>query len=103
MLTDPEQIDSYNKRQATIKTLREVYCYRLDHAKEVTSEIKVKDDVNEALEWLKFHKEKDSIAAAKLKEQKDAGEEVDIQEEDPDPDDPEIQVYRCEPPPLRGF
>ena len=33
-MTDPEQIDSYNKRQATIKTLREVYCYRLDHATE---------------------------------------------------------------------
>jgi hypothetical protein len=103
LLTDPEQIDSYNKRQATIKTLREVHCYRFDHAREAAGEIKVKDDVNEAVEWLKFNKEKDSIVADKLKAQKDAGEEIEIQEEDPDPDDPEIQVYVCEPPALRGF
>ena len=47
--------------------LREQYCVREKHAKEVANEIKIKDDVNEAIEWLRFHKEKDWGIAEKLK------------------------------------
>ena len=86
----------------------------------------MKDDVDEALEWLRFHKEKDSNNAARNKALKDKGEEYEIIEEDPEPDDPDVeanaargaplclpatplsplvrsQVYVCEPPLLRGF
>ena len=52
----------------------------------------MKDDVDEALEWLRFHKEKDSNNAARNKALKDKGEEYEIIEEDPEPDDPDIEV-----------
>jgi len=96
-ITDPDQIADFNKREATIAVLREVYCFRLVHAKEVSIEISVKDDINEALEWLQTHKEKDFNEAQALKAKKEAGEEIEIMEEDPEPDDPDIQIYICEP------
>merc|ERR1712139_681690 len=80
-ITDPEQIDSYHKRQAMIRLLREEYCLREKHAREVSNEIKVKDDINEAIEWLKFHKEKDFNIAQKLVKAKESGETYEIQEE----------------------
>ena len=52
----------------------------------------MKDDVDEALEWLRFHKEKDSNNAARIKALKDKGEEYEIIEEDPEPDDPDVEV-----------
>ena len=52
----------------------------------------MKDDVDEALEWLRFHKEKDSNTAARNKALKEKGEEYEIIEEDPEPDDPDIEV-----------
>jgi len=100
-ITDPELIDDFNKRQATIKVLREEHCFAERHAKEAALEIKVKDDVNEALEWLQFHKEKDFNEAARLKKARAEGEEIEIEEEEPEPDDPDVQVYVCEPPMLR--
>jgi len=102
-ITDPEQIETYIKRQATIRVLREEYCYRLMHAKEAAYEIRNPDDISEALEWLKFHKEKDSNEAKALVKKREEGEEIEIQEEDPEPDDPDIQIYICEPPPLKGW
>ena len=89
--------------QATIKVLREEYCFREVHAKEVAYEIRNADDIQEALEWLRFHKEKDFNEAAKLVKKREEGEEIEIMEEDPEPDDPDIQIYICEPPALRGW
>jgi len=102
-ITDPEQIETYVKRHATIKVLREEYCFREAHAKEVAYEVRNPDDVQEALEWLRFHKEKDFNEAAKLVKKREEGEEIEIMEEDPEPDDPDIQIYICEPPALRGW
>uniref|UniRef100_A0A7S0PVW2 Uncharacterized protein n=1 Tax=Coccolithus braarudii TaxID=221442 RepID=A0A7S0PVW2_9EUKA len=97
-ITDPELIDEYNKRQATIKVLREQYCFRLDHAAEAVTEIDVKDDITEALGWLQTFKEKDSNKARDLQERRDKGEEIEIEEEDPEPDDPDVQIHVCERP-----
>ena len=60
---------------------------------EVVNEIKEKDSVDEAVEWLKFHKEKDWNEAAKKKERIEMGEVVkvdkDVDTEDEEvPDDP---------------
>jgi len=79
-INDQEMIENYYKKQATIKALRETYCFRKDHAEETAFEIKDKASVDEALEWLRFHKEKDFQVAMKLKEKKDAGEVVHIKE-----------------------
>jgi hypothetical protein len=62
-----------------------------------------KSDVDEALEWLRKHKEKDLNNALKLQQRQKEGEEVEVEEEEPEPDDPDIEVYICEPPPLRGM
>ena len=97
-ITDPELIEDFNKRQATINVLREEHCFRLDHAKEAAQEINVKDDVNEAIEWLQAYKEKDFNLAMDLKKRRDEGEEIEIEEEDPENDDPDVEVYVCEPP-----
>ena len=75
-ITDQEIVMDYYKKQATIKTLRGQYAIREKHAKEVASEIKTKDDVEEAVEWLKFHKEKDWNEAVKKQERIEAGEKV---------------------------
>lgn len=75
-ITDQEMIMDYHKKQATIKTLREGYAVREKHAKEVANEIKVKDDVEEAVAWLQRHKEKDWNEAVKKKERIEAGEKV---------------------------
>jgi len=92
-ITDQEMIMDYHKKQATIKTLREGYAVREKHAKEVANEIKVKDDVEEAVAWLQRHKEKDWNEAVKKKERIEAGEkgiqvdkEVDTEDEEDDPD-----------------
>jgi hypothetical protein len=79
----------------TIKVLREQYCVREKHAKEVANEIKIKDDVNEAIEWLRFHKEKDWGIAEKLKAKRDAGEKDEVQEESDVEDG--VEIYVCEP------
>lgn len=44
-------------------------------------EIKQKDSIEEAIEWLKFHKEKDWNEAVKKKERLEAGERVQIEKE----------------------
>jgi len=80
-ITDQEMIDKYYKKQATIKTLREDYAIREKHAKEVANELKESDSVDEAIEWLKFHKEKDWNEAMKKKERMDAGETVQVEKE----------------------
>jgi len=89
------QIADYHKKVETIKVLREQYCVREKHAKEVANEIKIKDDVNEAIEWLRFHKEKDWGIAEKLKAKRDAGEKDEVQEESDVEDG--VEIYVCEP------
>uniref|UniRef100_A0A7S0P4Q1 Uncharacterized protein n=1 Tax=Calcidiscus leptoporus TaxID=127549 RepID=A0A7S0P4Q1_9EUKA len=101
-ITDAEMIDDYKKRQATIAVLRSEHCFRLDHARECSNEIAVKDDVNEALEWLRIYKEKDFNKANELKQRREGGEEIEIEEEDPLPDDPDVQIYVC-PAPMGGL
>lgn len=101
-ITDADLVADYNKRQATIAVLRSEHCFRLDHATECCGEIAVKDDINEALEWLRTYKEKDFNKARELKERRAGGEEIEIEEEDPEPDDPDVQVYVC-PAPMGGL
>lgn len=91
-ITDQDMINDYYKKQQTIRALQSQYCIRTKHAKEVANEIKEKDSVDEAVEWLKFHKEKDWNEAAKKKERQDAGETVVVDkevdtEDEPDEDD----------------
>merc|ERR1712087_215170 len=81
LITDETQVADYHKKVELIKQLREVWCVREKHAKEVANEIKVKDDINEACDWLRFHKEKDWGIAEKAKNLKDKGEKYEIQEE----------------------
>jgi hypothetical protein len=95
LITDETQIADYHKKVETIKVLREQYCVREKHAKEVANEIKIKDDVNEAIEWLRFHKEKDWGIAEKLKAKRDAGEKDEVQEESDVEDG--VEIYVCEP------
>eukprot|EP00966_Prymnesium_polylepis_P011197 257782-Prymnesium_polylepis.3 len=47
----------------------------------VANELKESDSVDEAIEWLKFHKEKDWNEAMKKKERMDAGETVQVEKE----------------------
>ena len=83
-ITDPEFISDYYKKQDTIKELREVHCFKKAHAEECANDKALKDkgSVEEALEWLRFHKEKDFNEAAEIKKKKDAGEEYKIVEKE---------------------
>jgi len=83
-ITDPEFISDYYKKQDTIKELREVYCFKKAHAVECANDKALKDkgSVEEALEWLRFHKERDFNEAAEIKKKKDAGEEFKIVEKE---------------------
>lgn len=83
-ITDPEFISDYYKKQDTIKELRETYCFKKAHADECANDKAFKDkgDVNEALEWLRFHKEKDFNEAAEIRKKKEAGEEYKIVEKE---------------------
>ena len=94
-LTDETQVANWHKKVALVKLLRDEYCVREKHAKEVANEIKIKDDVNEAIEWLRFHKEKDWGIAEKLKAKRDAGEKDEVQEESDVEDG--VEIYVCEP------
>jgi len=53
----------------------------------INSAFKNKDDVNEALEWLRYHKEKDFNEAAEIKKKKDAGEDYKVIEQGADKED----------------
>ena len=88
-ITDQEYISDYYKKQDTIKTLREEYCFKRAHAVECANDKALKDkgSVEEALEWLRFHKENDYNEAMKLKEKKDAGEEYKVIEKEGDGSD----------------
>jgi len=101
LITDQTTVLDFKKKQALIKKLRAEYCVREKHAKEVVNEIRIKDDVNEAIEWLRFHKEKDWNIAEKLKTKKDAGEKYEVEEESEVDDD--VEIYVCEPLRLGGF
>ena len=83
-ITDPEFISDYYKKQDTIKTLREEYYFKKAHAEECANDKDFKDkgSVEEALEWLRFHKERDFNEAAEIKKKKDAGEEYKIVEKE---------------------
>ena len=83
-ITDPEYIADFYKKQDTIATLREEYCFKKAHATECANDSALKDkgSVEEALEWLRFHKEKDFNEAAAIKKKKDAGEEYKIVEKE---------------------
>ena len=81
--------------------LRDEYCVRHKHAKEVADEIKIKDDVNEAIDWLRFHKEKDWGIAEKGKAKRDAGEKHEVQDESDVEDG--VEIYECEPMRLGGW
>jgi len=80
-ITDQEMIDNYHKKQSTIKALHETYAVRTKHAKEVANEITDKASVDEAISWLKFHKEKDWNEADKKAKAIAAGEEVSVDKE----------------------
>jgi len=95
LITDEEVINDYGKKLETIRILREEFCVRHKHAKEAANEIKVKNDVNEAIEWLRFHKEKDWGIAEKGKAKRDAGETHEVQEESDVEDG--VEIYVCEP------
>jgi hypothetical protein len=93
-ITDQEQIADYYKKQDTIKTLREEYCFKRAHAVECAEDKALKDkgSIEEALEWLRFHKEQDYNEAMALKAKKDAGEEykvIEKEDEGKDSDDDE--------------
>ncbi len=74
---------------------------RHKHAKECANEIKIKNDINEAVEWLRFHKEKDWGVAEKGKAKRDAGEKHEVQEESDVEDG--VEIYECEPMRLGGW
>ena len=101
LITDEEVINDYGKKLETIRILREEFCVRHKHAKEAANEIKVKNDVNEAIEWLRFHKEKDWSIAEKGKAKRDAGETHEVQEESDVEEG--VEIYECEPMRLGGF
>jgi len=101
LITDETVIADYGKKLETIKTLREEYCVRYKHAKEVANEIKIKDDVSEAIDWLRFHKEKDWGIAEKGKAKRDGGEKHEVQEESDIEDG--VEIYECEPMRLGGW
>jgi len=88
-ITDQAFISEFYKKQETIKTLRETYCFKKAHAVECANDsaFKNKDDVNEALEWLRYHKEKDFNEAAEIKKKKDAGEDYKVIEQGADKED----------------
>ena len=92
-ITDQEIVANYYKKQDTIKALREDYCFKRAHAVECAEDrgFVNKGSVEEALEWLRMHKEADYNEARALKERKDAGEEVKVvekeEEEGSDEDD----------------
>ena len=100
LITDEEVINDYGKKLETIRILREEFCVRHKHAKEAANEIKVKNDVNEAIEWLRFHKEKDWSIAEKGKAKRDAGETHEVQEESDVEEG--VEIYECEPMRLGG-
>jgi hypothetical protein len=102
-ITDPARIEDYEKRTGLVAKLRKEHLIRAKDAKEASIEITNKSDVEEALEWLRRHKEKEANTALKLMKRQEEGEEVEVEEEEPEPDDPDIEVFICEPPPLRGM
>ena len=65
---------------------------REKHAWECADEVEAKDDVDEAVRWLEFHKEKDFGIAKGLKEKKAAGDEVEVVEESDHDDDEEERL-----------
>ena len=77
-VTDPEDVANYYKKQDTIKVLREEYCFKRAHAVECANDkaLKEKGSVEEALEWLRFHKERDFDEAMALKKKKDSSDAV---------------------------
>ena len=83
-VTDPEDVANYYKKQDTIKVLREEYCFKRAHAVECVNDkaLKEKGSVEEALEWLRFHKERDFDEAMALKKKKDEGEEITVVEKE---------------------
>ena len=83
-ITDPEEVANYYKKQDTIKVLREEYCFKKAHAVECANDSALKDkgSVQEALEWLRFHKERDYNEAMEIKGKKDAGEEYKVIEKE---------------------
>lgn len=101
LIKDEQQIADYHKKVETIKLLRSEYCIREKHAKEAANEIKIKDDIQEAKEWLRFHKERDWAVAEKLLAKRQAGEKVEVQE-DSDVEDG-VEIYVCEPQRLGGW
>tara|TARA_B110001452_G_scaffold13284_1_gene10971 strand:- start:1489 stop:1854 length:366 start_codon:yes stop_codon:yes gene_type:complete len=101
LIKDEQQIADYHKKVETIKQLRSEYCIREKHAKEAVNEIRVKDDVQEAREWLRFHKERDYNVAEKLLAKREAGEKVEPQEESDIEDG--VEIYVCEPQRLGGW
>merc|ERR1712070_1368208 len=101
LLKEEQQIADYHKKVETIKQLRSEYCIREKHAKEAANEIRVKDDVQEAKEWLRFHKERDWNVAEKLLAKREAGEKVEVQEESDIEDG--VEIYVCEPQRLGGW
>ena len=101
LITDEEIIADYGKKLETIQILREEHCVRHKHAKEAANEIKIKNDVSEAVEWLRFHKEKDWNIAEKGKAKRDAGETHEVQEESDVEDG--VEIYECEPMRLGGW
>jgi len=84
LITDAEEVANYYKKQDTIKALRETYCFKRAHAVECANDKAFEDkgSVEQALEWLRFHKENDYNEAMKLKSQKEAGEEVKVIEKE---------------------
>lgn len=102
-ITDPARIEDYEKRTGLVAKLRKEHLIRAKDALEASVEIADKSDVDEALEWLRIHKEKELNKALKLLQRQEEGEEVEVEEEEPEPDDPDIEVFICEPPPLRGM
>jgi hypothetical protein len=86
-ITDEEYIADFYKKQDTIKTLREVHCFKRAPAEESVNDVsekKLEDkaDVEAALEWLRFHKEADYNEAMAVKEKKDAGQEWKVIEKE---------------------
>ena len=91
-LTDETQVANWHKKVALVKLLRDEYCVREKHAWECADEVEAKDDVDEAVRWLEFHKEKDFGIAKGLKEKKAAGDEVEVIEESDHDDDEEERL-----------
>ena len=87
LVTDTQIVADFYKKVETIKTLREVYCFKKAHAEECANdpELTDKDDIEAALAWMAKHKVDDYNEAKEIQKKKEGGLEwkvIEKEEED---------------------